>query len=152
MSTGQICYEPSATPDISSVPGEIKKVEQDETVTIKRPTNHNEISLMENDWALIKDKANSIALKRKFDLSTVIAGAIIPYTIDIIADFINKTDPNYFPLAICIVLLVLVKVFARKLPWIGDDNMIENRVHLNDLKRKISQVDAVVYENEKKKG
>ena len=152
MSTGQICYEPSATPDISSVPGEIKKVEQDETVTIKRPTNHNEISLMENDWTLIKDKANSISLKRKFDFSAVIAGAIIPYAIDIIVDFSNKTTPNYFPLVICIVLLVLVKVFARNLPWIGDDNMIENRVHLNDLKKKISQVDAIVYENEKKNG
>lgn len=151
MTAGQICYEPSATPDISSASGEIKKVEQDETVTIKRPTNHNEISLMENDWALIKDKANSITLKQRLDLSAVIAGAIIPYTIDIISDYVGEKTPNYFPLVICLVLLVLVKVFVRKIPWIGEDNMTENRVHLDDLKKKISQVDAVVYENEKRK-
>ena len=122
---------------------EIKHVEQDEKVTIRRPTNHNEISLMENDWIRIKDKINSIKLKRKIDASSLVVGAIIPYAIDIVVDYCTQKTPNYFPLVICTVLLIIVKKLAKVVPWLGDDNTAENSVHLFDLKKLVQQAESV---------
>ncbi len=119
----------------------IKKIEQDETVTIKRPVNHNEVSLMENDWQRIKDKINAITLKKKIDLSAIVVGAIIPYSIDIIVDFIKNETPNFFPLCICVVLLIIIRFLARYLPWLGEDKVAENKVHLEDLKSMVTYVE-----------
>ncbi len=122
--------------------GSIKTIEHDETVTIRRPTNHTEISMMENDWQSIKGKIHALSLKKRLNLSAVVFGAMVPYCIDIIADFINNTSPNYFPFIICVILLVLVNFLAKYIPFIGDDQIAENKVHLEDLKKMIAQVDS----------
>lgn len=122
--------------------GNIKTIEHDETVTIRRPTNHNEISMMENDWQGIKRKIYALSLKKGLNLSAVVLGAMVPYAIDIIADFINNKSPNYFPLIICVILLILVHFFAKYIPFIGDDQIAENKVHLEDLKNIVRQVDS----------
>lgn len=120
----------------------IKKIEQDETVTIKRPVNHNEVSLMENDWQRIKDKINAITLKKRIDLSAIVVGAIIPYSIDIVVDFINNENPNFFPLFICVVLLIVIRFLTRCVPWLGEDQATENKVHLEDLKNMVTYVES----------
>ena len=149
LSSEQICFEFSDEPVLSDASGDIKQVEQDETVIIRRPANHNEISLMENDWALIKDKINSISLQNGFDFSAVIVGAFIPYAIDIISDYVAKKTPNFFPLAVCVILLVVVKFLGKFIPWMGEDNLVENRVHLGDLKKIITKVDSAKQANGK---
>lgn len=140
---GQISMKSTDGAVATAARTEIKHVESEETITIRRPTNHNEISLMENDWLRIKDKINSISLRKRFDVSAIIVGAIIPYTIDIVADYCNQKTPNYFPLVICVVLFIVTRALAKYIPWIGDDNTTENKVHLEDLKKTVIQAEAV---------
>ena len=62
---GQISMKSTDGAVATAARTEIKHVEREEKITIRRPTNHNEISLMENDWLRIKDKINSISLRKK---------------------------------------------------------------------------------------
>ena len=112
-----------------------------EDVTIRRFANHNEVAIMENDWRQIKRKINKLKIAKHLNIPNIVLGAIIPYTIDVICSFLNKQEPNYFPLIICIVILVISTMIAKIFPILGSDNSEENMVHLNDLKYLLNQVD-----------
>lgn len=142
MPDGAISYNSASEAVAKAERTQIKKLEHDETVTIKRTANHNEVSIMESEWSQIKRKINAISLKKKFDISSIIVGAIIPYTIDIVADYSNNVTPNYLPLAICAVLFVLAQYLPKVVPFLGENNSAENQVHLNDLKDMIERVEA----------
>jgi len=128
----------------SSLPpstGHISHLKEEENVIIRRPTNHNEISIMENVWNDIKYKVAMIKLQKHLDIPTIILGAIIPYTIELFTDYVNNRDLNFFPLLICIILYIIFKWLSKKIPILDSDNTEANSIHLNDLKRLIEQAD-----------
>lgn len=134
-----VSEEPSIVPQGG---GTITKMEQNEKVTIKRTANHNEVSIMENIWIEIKRKVNLISLEKGIDVSPIIIGAMIPYIVDIISDKINRVDPDYFPFFVCCILLVICKWASKHIPWFSEDLTSNNKIHLEDLKNYIEQVDS----------
>ena len=130
----------SVTTDPSVVPRDscsITKMEKTEKVIIRQTANHNEVSIMESTWIQIKRKINLISFKKRIDISSILIGTMIPYAIDIINDYINKASPNYFPFFICCLLLVA----SKYIPCFSKDVASNNKVHLEDLKNYIEQVD-----------
>ena len=121
--------------------GTITKLEQEETVTIKRATNHNELSMMESNWLQIKRKINLISLQKRIDVNAILIGAAIPYAIDIITDYIAGKTPNYFPFFICVLLMVACKFLAKIIPYLSEDISAINKVHLDDLQNLVEQVE-----------
>lgn len=142
MTDTKISFEPTTSVATQLEDGQISHLAHSETVTIYRPANHNEVSIMESTWRQIKRKANSISLKAHLDISSIIIGALIPYLLDIITDYCNKTSPNYFPIAICGALLFFTNWLSKKVPFFGSDNTAKNQVHLEDLKALIDEVDC----------
>lgn len=124
------------SPNIASITTE------SENVIIRRPANHNEISIMENDWKQIRRKVNSLQISKHFNIPDIILGAIIPYAIEIIGNWINKKEPSYLPLIICIILYIIASWLAKKFPILGSDNSEANSVHLNDLNTLLDQADS----------
>ena len=123
--------------------GTITKIEQEEKVTIKRAANHNEFSMMESSWVQIKRKISLISLRKNIDVNAVLIGAAIPYAIDIISDYFDKKTPNYFPFFICILLMLVGKLLAKVVPYLNEDTSAINKVHLEDLKDLVQQVEML---------
>ena len=126
---------------ISSDQGTITKLEQKEKVTIKRAANHNEISIMESNWTQIKRKIKLISLQKRLDINAILTGAAIPYAIDNINDHIHKESPNYFPFFVCVLLIVIVTLLRKRIPYVGEDSTEINMVHLEDLNNLIEQIE-----------
>lgn len=126
----------------------ITKMEKTEKVTIRRAANHNEVSIMESTWVQIKRKVNLISLQTRVDISSILIGAMIPYAINIINDYINKTSPNYFPFFVCCILLLICKCAVKHIPYLGEDITSTNKIHLEDLKNYIEQVDSTLNTSE----
>ena len=63
LANDNIRIENSNIPNISSS-SSIAQVKENENIIISRPANHNEISIMENDWKLIRNKVNKIKIQR----------------------------------------------------------------------------------------
>ena len=122
--------------------GHISQLKEEEKVIIRRPTNHNEISIMENVWNEMKYKIDMIKLNKHLDIPTIILGAIIPYAIQLITDYVNHNELNIFPLIICIVLYIISNWLSKKFPILGKDDTEGNSIHLNDLKRLVEQADS----------
>ena len=134
----------SVSSDDSLIPsdsGTITPLEQEEKITIKRATNHNEISSMESNWEQIKRKVKAISLKRGFDPIPVLVGAAIPYAIDIISDYVDEAAPNYFPFFICVLLMVICKLLSKIVPFLHENDYAINQVHLQDLDHLLKQID-----------
>ena len=142
MANVNISTQQNTTSTFSPTANTITQLTESEDVTIKRPANHNEISIMENDWKQIRRKVNKLQISKLFNIPDIILGAIIPYAIDIIGGYLNNQNPNYLPLIICIVLYVLSTWLAKKFPILGSDNSEANSVHLNDLNNLLDQADS----------
>lgn len=142
MANDNISTQQNTTSTFSPTANTITQLTESEDVTIKRPANHNEISIMENDWKQIRRKVNKLQISKLFNIPDIILGAIIPYAIDIIGGYLNNQNPNYLPLIICIVLYVLSTWLAKKFPILGSDNSEANSVHLNDLNNLLDQADS----------
>ena len=122
----------------------ITQLTESEDVTIRRPANHNEISIMENDWKQIRRKVNKLHISKHFNIPDIILGSIFPYAIDVINSILNSNEPNYLPLVICIVLYLISTWLAKKFPILGSDNSETNIVHLNDLNELLDQADSSI--------
>lgn len=110
------------------------------TYKVKKTANHTEISIMKSQWDIICKKINKIKNKSfNINLYELIIGAIIPYVINIITDFHQGKQPEYFPILICMVLLVIA-FFIKKVSPFFHDNSVENNIHLNDIKDIISEI------------
>lgn len=120
----------------------ITPLETDEKITIRRPANHNEISIIESDWKQISRKINLIKLKKRFDIENLLWGASIPYLLDVIEAWIHSKEPDYLPLLICIILIPVIQKAAKYISFIGEDLTSINEVHLNDIKDIITRIDA----------
>ena len=142
MANDNISTQQNTTSTFSPTANTITQLTESEDVTIKRPANHNEISIMENDWKEIRRKVNKLQISKHFNILDIILGAVIPYAIDIIGSYLNNQNPNYLPLIICIVLYVLSTWLAKKFPILGSDNSEANSVHLNDLNDLLDQADS----------
>lgn len=142
MANDNISTQQNTTSTFSPTANTITQLTESEDVTIKRPANHNEISIMENDWKQIRRKVNKLQISKHFNILDIILGAVIPYAIDIIGSYLNNQNPNYLPLIICIVLYVLSTWLAKKFPILGSDNSEANSVHLNDLNDLLDQADS----------
>ena len=142
MANDNISTQQNTTSTFSPTANTTTQLTESEDVTIKRPANHNEISIMENDWKQIRRKVNKLQISKHFNIPDIILGAVIPYAIDIIGSYLNNQNPNYLPLIICIVLYVLSTWLAKKFPILGSDNSEANSVHLNDLNDLLDQADS----------
>ena len=142
MANDNISTQQNTTSTFSPTANTITQLTESEAVTIKRPANHNEISIMENDWKQIRRKVNKLQISKHFNIPDIILGAIIPYAIDLIGSYLNEQTPNYLPLFICIIQYVLSTWLAKKFPILGSDNSEANSVHLNDLNELLDQADS----------
>lgn len=113
MANDNIRIENSNISNVNSS-SNIAQVRENENIIISRPANHNEISIMEKDWKLIRNKVNKIKIQHHLNLSDIIIGAFIPYCIDIITSYVVGETPNYFPAFICIGLYILIKWLSKK--------------------------------------
>lgn len=141
LANDNIRIENSNIPNISSS-SSIAQVKENENIIISRPANHNEISIMENDWKLIRNKVNKIKIQPHLNLPDIIIGAFIPYCIDIIVSYATGKTPNYFPAFICIVLYILIKWLSKKFLFLTSDNTDTNIVHLQELNELLDQADS----------
>lgn len=113
------------------------------TYTIERTANHTEISIMKTQWNSICRKIQNIKIKKfTLNLQEIIIGATIPYIIDVFADYLANRTPNYFPVFICIVLLLISIVAKKSIPFCNDYSK-ENRIHLDDIKEIIEEIDKM---------
>lgn len=142
MANDNISTQQNTTSTISPNTTHITQLTENEDVMIRRPANHNEISIMENDWNQIRRKVNKLQISKHFNIPDIILGAIFPYAIDVIGSCLNKDEPNCIPLIICIVLYILSTWLAKKIPILGSDNSEANAVHLNDLNELLDQADS----------
>lgn len=141
MANDNIRIENSNISNINSS-SNIAQVRENENIIISRPANHNEISIMEKDWKLIRNKVNKIKIQHHLNLSDIIIGAFIPYCIDIITSYVVGETPNYFPAFICIGLYILIKWLSKKFSFLASDNTDTNIVHLQELNELLDQADS----------
>lgn len=112
----------------------------DESVNIIRKTNHNEISIMEERWRNIQNKCHQIKIGRPWNISAIILGAWVPSIVEVMVSLVRQQTPNWAPVAIYGIVFgvsVGIKYFC---PSLGDGNIAENKVHLNDLQRMIDEI------------
>ena len=62
MANDNISTQQNTTSTFSPTANTITQLTESEDVTIKRPANHNEISIMENDWKQIRRKVNKLQI------------------------------------------------------------------------------------------
>lgn len=111
------------------------------TFKIEKTANHTEISIMKSQWNLICKKINSIRYKNfTVNVYELIIGASVPYIIDVFKAYHAGQQPDYFPIFICLVLLVITSIIKKYIP-IFNDNSTENAIHLNDIKDIIKEID-----------
>lgn len=111
------------------------------TYTIERTANHTEISIMKTQWKNICKKFNSIKFKKfTLNMQEIVIGAAIPYIIDVISDYCNQKEPNYFPIFVCFILLLVSFIVTKAFPFCND-NSKENEIYLNDIKGIIEEID-----------
>ena len=142
MTNDNISTLQNATSTISPNTTNITQLTESEDVTIRRPANHNEISIMENDWRQIRRKVDKLHISKHFNIPDILLGAIFPYAIEVISSHLNSKTPNYLPLFICIVLYIISTWLAKKIPILGADNSETNMVHLNDLNELLDHADS----------
>ena len=104
-------------------------------------TNHNEIIILSQDWEEIKDKTNKIQfIDFSINANELVIGAMIP---NLLESFDTK---DFSGVAWCIVLLIAIWLL-KKIPTLnkilGANNDSENKIHLDDIKSKISRIDNV---------
>lgn len=111
-------------------------------VFITHPVNHNEISIMENDWDMIREKVNAIQIGGSIDLRNLILGALIPCLLSLFS------DPDWLSVAVC-GLAYIVFFEIHRIPyfkrfkfysWITDRTP-ENCVHLQDIQDIITRIE-----------
>ena len=71
MANDNIRIENSNISNVNSS-SNIAQVRENENIIISRPANHNEISIMEKDWKLIRNKVNKIKIQHHLNLSDII--------------------------------------------------------------------------------
>lgn len=142
MANDNINTQQNTVSTFSPTTNVITQLTESEDVTIRRPANHNEISIMENDWKQIRRKVNKLQISKHYDIPKIILGTIIPYVIDVIANRLNNQNPNYLPLIVCLALFILSIPVAKQFPILGSDNSEANLVHLNDLNDLLDQADS----------
>lgn len=98
---------------------------------------------MKTQWNSICRKIQNIKIKKfTLNLQEIIIEATIPYIIDVFADYLANRIPNYFPVFICIVLL-LISIAAKKFIPFCNDYSEKNRIHLDDIKEIIEEIDKM---------
>lgn len=113
------------------------------TYTLERTANHTEISIMKTQWNNICKKIHAIKINKfTLNLREVIIGASIPYIINIFSDYLGQKTPNYFPIFVCIVLLLITLIVKKFIP-ICNDYSAENQIRLDDLKEMIEEIDSL---------
>lgn len=137
----------SSCATLQSSAGTISNAKHEEEFLIKRTSNHNEISIMESVWIQIKRKIKLIDCTKRLDVTGLIFGAMIPYMIDILNAYFNKEPANYFPLAICGAIYFATKFLSRWIKFFGESKEQANKLHLDDLKNLIEQVEASSNQN-----
>ena len=120
----------------------ITQVKEDEVIIINRPANHNEISIMENDWSLIRDKVSRIKIRSGIKWSEIIIGAMIPYIIEIISCLCRHETPNYFPVIICLILYVMLHFISSRIPSFSPNCDDINKIHLQELNELLDRADS----------
>lgn len=128
--------------------GVIKKIEQDEMITIKRAVNHQEIAIMESAWKELKQKINLLTLDEGFDGKALLYGALLPYVLSAISDATKGNQPDFVPILICVLLIWLYPLVSKKVPQLRNDKGAESKVYLSELKRMLDEVESCQSENE----
>ena len=121
---------------------------------------------MQNDWDEICRKAKAIKLKKRFDWISLLWGVAIPYVLEAISNYRNELTIDYFPLALCFLLIALFKgvrlttPFKRKLvislepkeasTISGDES--DNIIHHNDLIKTLDRISVYSEKQNKQKG
>ena len=75
MANDNISTQQNTTSTFSPTANTITQLTESEDVTIKRPANHNEISIMENDWKQIRRKVNKLQISKHFNIPDIILGS-----------------------------------------------------------------------------
>ena len=116
-------------------------ITQSDDYEIKRKTSHDEIAIMESDWDYLKKKINRITISKGLNIPNILIGVVIPYAISVIDSIVKDEQANYLPLVVILVLFIITYFVSLKLKVIGDGNSNDNRIHLEDLKEKINEID-----------
>lgn len=116
-------------------------ITQSDDYEIKRKTSHDEIAIMESDWDYLKKKINRITISKGLNIPNILIGVVIPYAISVIDSIVKNEQANYLPLVVSLVLFIITYFVSLKLKVIGDGNSNDNRIHLEDLKEKINEID-----------
>ena len=133
---------------------------QEGTFSARQAANHNEIIIMQNDWDEICRKAKAINLKKQFDWISLLWGVTIPYILEAINNYRQEKTTDYFPLALCFLLIALFKGVRFRNPVkckvklslepkessVELGNASDNIVHHTDL---IKTLDRISYYLEK---
>lgn len=117
-------------------------VKKKQDTYVYQEDNQYFITLSDKTWDRIIYKVNNIKIKKHFDLSSYIIGAIIPISINIVCDYFDKLKTvDYFPFFICGVLYIISKALERFCPFFSSDNTKVNISHLEELKTILEQAD-----------
>lgn len=133
---------------------------QEGTFSARHAADHNEIIIMQNDWDEICRKAKAINLKKQFDWISLLWGVAIPYVLEAINNYRQEKATDYFPLALCFLLIALLKGTQIRNPFkckiklslepkegsLELGNSSDNVVHHDDL---IKTLDRISYYLEK---
>lgn len=117
------------------------KMSTNDDITIKRSVNHNEISILENEWDLIKKNLYKINTSKQFNLPLLVLGAIIPYVIDFIASLSQQKNPDYAPLTIALSVFV-ISILLKRVFRLFNDHSESNKIYIDNIKEIISQIDS----------
>lgn len=63
------------------------------------------------------------------------------FEVSVIDSIVKNEQANYLPLVVSLVLFIITYFVSLKLKVIGDGNSNDNRIHLEDLKEKINEID-----------
>ena len=116
-------------------------ITQSDDYEIKRKTSHDEIAIMESDWDYLKKKINRITINKGLNVPNIMIGVVIPYMINVFDSIVKNEQVNYLPLVVSLVLYIITYSISLKFKVIGDGNSDDNRIHLEDLKEKINEID-----------
>lgn len=138
---------------------------QEGTFSARQAADHNEIIIMQNDWDEICRKAKAINLNKQFDWVSLLWGVAIPYVLEAINNYRNEKPTDYFPLALCFLLIALFKGIRFRNPFkckiklslepkegssvLGNES--DNIVHHNDLIKTLDRISCYLEKQNKQK-
>lgn len=101
---------------------------------------HDEIIIAKSEWNKICEKINQIIIERRFDLFSLLLGVIFTKAIDLGYDIFKKNDYSLVLISIYLGIFFVYIVSQKYFNFLGRNNDEANRIHLNDIKQWIQDI------------